>query len=135
MIQKLIYIILLQVILLLSSCNKPECFTKNIIFKNNIPNSKIYKDELVKKLKTEEQEDLRFWLKSYDEETLYFNIQGSNLCAILPLSIKDWKKLESVKKSKGKGYVGAEFTNLKFDIIQDSIATKFIYKNYDSIID
>ncbi len=135
MIQKLIYIILLQVILLLSSCNKPECFTKNIIFKNNIPNSKIYKDELVKKLKTEEQEDLRFWLKSYDEETLYFNIQGNNLCAILPLTIKDWKKLESVQKSKGKGYVGAEFTNLKFDIIQDSIATKFIYKNYDSIID
>ena len=135
MIQKLIYIILLQVILLLSSCNKPECFTKNIIFKNNVPNSKIYKGELVKKLKTVEQEDLRFWLKSYDEETLYFNIQGNNLCAILPLTIKDWKKLESVQKSKGKGYVGAEFTNLKFDIIQDSIATKFIYKNYDSIID
>jgi hypothetical protein len=135
MIQKLIYIILLQVILLLSSCNKPECFTKNIIFKNNVPNSKIYKGELVKKLKTVEQEDLRFWLKSYDEETLYFNIQGNNLCAILPLTIKDWKKLESVQKSNVKGYVGAEFTNLNFDIIQDSIATKFIYKNYDYIID
>ncbi len=135
MIQKLIYIILLQIILLLSSCNKPECFTKNTIFKNNEPNSKIYNGELVKQLKSTEHENLRFWLKSYDEETLYFNIQGSNLCAILPLSIKDWKKLESVKKSKGKGYVGAEFTNLKFDIIQDSIATKFIYKNYDSIID
>ena len=135
MIQKLIYILFLQLTLWLGSCNRPECITNNTILKNNKPNSKIYKDELVKQLKTVEQENLRFWLKSYDGETLNFNIQGNNLCAILTLTIKDWKKLESVQKSKGKGYVGAEFTNLRFEIIQDSIATKFIYKNYDFIID
>lgn len=135
MIQKLIYILLLQIIIWLGSCNRPECFTSNIIFKNNEPNSKTYKNELVTQLKTVEQEKLRFWLKSYDGETLYFNIQGNNLCAILQLTIKDWKKLESIKKSKGKGYKGAEFINLKFDIIKDSVSTKFIYKNYDTIID
>ena len=82
---------------------------------------------------------LTYWLQKYDEqngkESLYFNIQDDELCAILHLTINDWNKLEDVRERKGIGRRGAEFTNLKFEIIKDSVSTEFIYKTFDRIID
>ena len=39
-------------------------------------------------------------LQKYDEQnckTLYFNIQGDGLCAILHLTINNWNKLEHIR--------------------------------------
>ena len=83
--------------------------------------------------------ELTYWLKKYDAtngvESLYFNIQGDGLCAILHLTVKNWSKLEDVRERKGVGRLGAEFTNLTFDIVQDSSSTEFIYNTYDRLID
>ncbi|WP_248724464.1 hypothetical protein [Seonamhaeicola sp. ML3] len=57
------------------------------------------------------------------------------MCAILHLTIQDWNKLEDVRKRKGIGRRGAEFTNLKFQIHQDTLSTEFIYVTYDRLID
>lgn len=131
--------LLIILIINLSSCDRPQCNNKNPIFENNLPDSKIYKDELVNQLNKIDQSQLSFWLQKYDNtnqiETLYFHIQSNELCAILHLNIKDWDKLEDVRKRKGIGRRGAEFTNLKFDVIKDSVSTKFIYKTYDRLID
>ena len=48
---------------------------------------------------------------------------------------KPWNKLEDVRERKGVGRRGAEFTNLKFQINQDSFSTEFIYVTYDRLID
>ncbi|WP_034058268.1 hypothetical protein [Lacinutrix jangbogonensis] len=122
------------------SCDRPECNNENSIFENNMPDSKIYKDELVKQLNTIDQSKLTYWLKKYDDqngkESLYFNVQGDGLCAVLNLTIyNDWNKLENVREKKGVGRRGAEFTNLQFDIIKDSLSTEFVYKTFDGIID
>jgi hypothetical protein len=121
------------------SCDRPECVTDNSIFIDNEPNTKIYKDELVKQLNTVDQTKLTYWLQKYDEqddeESLYFYIQGDGLCAILHLTMNHWDKLESVREKKGIGRRGAEFRNLKFDIVQDSLSTTFIYTSYDMMID
>ncbi len=102
------------------SCDRPNCKNENSIFKNNEPDSKKYKDELVSQLNRIDQSKLTYWLLKYDErnekESLYFYIQGDGLCAILHLSMNHWSKLESVKEKKGAGRRGAEFTNLKFEI-------------------
>ncbi|WP_289056185.1 hypothetical protein [Carboxylicivirga marina] len=121
------------------SCDRPQCTNENPIFEKNQPNSKIYKDELVKQLKTIDQSKLTYWLQKYEEkngqEYLYFHIQGDGLCAKIVLTMNQWNKLENVRAMKGVSYRGAEFTNLNFDIRQDTIATDFIYKSFDSIID
>ncbi|MCZ4409477.1 hypothetical protein O3Q51_11700 [Cryomorphaceae bacterium 1068] len=121
------------------SCDRPECDNDNMIFESNEPDSKIYKDELVNQLNKVDQSKLTYWLLRYDdqngEETLYFNIQGDGLCAILHLTVNDWSKLEEVRERKGVGRRGAEFTDLEFQIIQDSLKTDFVYTTYDRLID
>ncbi|MBG7612959.1 hypothetical protein IU405_11940 [Polaribacter sp. BAL334] len=132
-------VLIISVLGLLVSCDRPVCNNTNLIFENNLPDSKIYKDELVKRLKNIDQAKLTYWLQKYDEqngkESLYFHIQGDGLCAILHLTINNWTKLENVRERKGVGRRGAEFTNLKFKIVKDSISTEFIYKTFDRIID
>ena len=121
------------------SCDRPDCGNNDPTFENNSPDSKVYKNELVKQLNNIDQSKLTYWLQKYDEqngkESLYFHIQGDGLCAILHLTINDWNKLENVRERKGVGRRGAEFTNLKFEIIKDSVSTEFIYKTFDRIID
>lgn len=125
--------------LLMMSCDRPVCESDNAIFNTHEPNTKIYKDELVKQLTLVDSDQLRFWLKSFNDddgiESLYFYIQGGNLCAILHLTMDHWDRLERVREKKGVGRRGAEFTNLKFKIHQDSSNTKFVFESYDKIID
>jgi hypothetical protein len=136
---KLVHTNLVLLLICLISCDRPECNNENSIFETNEPNSKIYKDELVNQLNRIDKSKLTYWLQKYDEqngkETLYFNIQGDGLCAILHLTINNWNKLEDIRERKGVGRRGAEFTNLKFQINQDSLSTDFIYVTYDRLID
>ncbi|MFZ4799581.1 MAG: hypothetical protein ACOYMA_18950 [Bacteroidia bacterium] len=121
------------------ACNKPECNNSNPIFDKFSPDTKQYKDELIKQLNLVNNKKLRYWLDLYLEkdgqENLYFFVQGDGLCAKIILSVKQWNKIEGVKISKGVSYRGAEFKNLKFNISQDSLKTEFIYKDLDKIID
>ena len=121
------------------SCDRTVCESDNSIFNTLEPKTKIYKDELVKQLTLADKGQLRYWLKSFNDddgiESLYFYIQGDNLCAILHLTMNHWDRLERVREKKGIGRRGAEFTNLKFKIHQDSSNTKFVFESFDKIID
>lgn len=136
---KIVHTLLLISLICLISCDRPECKNENPIFETNEPDSKKYKDELANQLERVDQSELTYWLQKYDDlnrkETLYFNIQGDGLCAILHLTINDWNKLENIRERKGVGRRGAEFTNLKFQIKQDSFSTDFVYITYDRLID
>ncbi|MCA0153323.1 hypothetical protein [Winogradskyella vincentii] len=121
------------------SCDRPKCTNNNPVFEENTADSKIYKDELVKQLSLVDQTQLTYWLQDYEnvngDEYLYFYIQGDGLCASLHLKMEHWQKLENVRDKKGSGRFNAEFTNLKFDIKQDSTSTQFVYNTFDRIID
>lgn len=134
-IKSILFILLIAFV----SCDRPKCNNENPLFENNKPESKVYKDELVKQLKDIDQTKLKYWLQKYEErdgkEFLYFNIQGEELCAIIVLTMEEWDKLELVREKKGVSYRGAEFTNLKFETRKDSFSTEFIYKTFDRIID
>lgn len=121
------------------SCDRPTCTTDNQILITHDPSTKIYKDELIREMSKADQTKLRYWLQKYDatanEESLYFYVQGDGLCAVMHLTMQHWRKLERVRKKKGVGRRGAEFTNLTFNIVQDSLSTKFIYKTYSRLID
>ena len=136
---KLVCTILALSLICFISCDRPRCNNKNLIFETFEPNSKKYKDELVAQLNSVDSSQLAYWLQKYDnqngKETLYFNIQGDGLCAVLHLSVNHWNKLEHIRDRKGIGRRGAEFTNLKFQIYQDSSSTHFVYISYDRLID
>ena len=48
------------------SCDRSVCESDNDIFNTHEPNTKIYKDELVKQLKLVDSDQLSYWLKSYN---------------------------------------------------------------------
>ena len=78
--------------------------------------------------------------KEYEEVNgqgyLKFGDRSDDLCAILVITVLSWEnKLKYVGATKGRSYVGAEFKNLKFNILQDSLNTFFIFKDFDYIID
>jgi len=121
------------------SCDRPVCKNTNPIFDKFSPSSKEYKEELIKQLKTVDKSKLTYWFKEYvdsnGEETLLFDIQGDGLCAVIVLNVEQWSKLELLRKKKGVTFRGAEFKNLRFDIQQETTDIKFIYKDFDRIID
>lgn len=121
------------------ACKQTQCESENTVFIENEPNSKAYKDELVKKLENTNTAELSYILQDYQEENgieyLYFRVQGKDLCAKLVLTMTQWNNLEKIRDKKAVSYRGTEFTNLQYEIQQDSSATNFIYASYGKMID
>lgn len=121
------------------ACNRPICKNSNPLFDNYSPESREYKNELVKQLAIADHSKLNFWFNQYiesnEQEQLFFDVQGDGLCAVIVLNVEEWNKLEELRQNKGAGFRGAEFKNLQLDIRQDSLETKFILKDFDKIID
>lgn len=122
------------------SCDKPVCKNTNIIFDKFTPETKAYKDELIKQIEKVDKTKLTYWMKSYHEndnsQSINVNIQGDSLCAVIVLKIASSKNgIEGILKNKGKSYIGAELKNLKFEIEKDSASTEFIFEEISGIID
>jgi len=118
------------------SCDRPECKNINPVFDKYSPETREYKNELVKHLKRIDNSKLSYWLDKYQEDDslqyLHVFIQGDGLCAKGVVTVNKWDdKLEGIHKAKGKGYSGAELTNLKID----STNTELIYQSIDAIVD
>ncbi len=127
-------------LLIIVSCNRPNCRNTNPIFDKFSPDRKEYKDELVNELEKVDKSKLTYWMDRYQEignsQFMYVNIQGDGLCAIIVLSIESSKKgIEGILKNKGNGYIGAKLDNLKFKIKKDSTSIEFIFKEISGIVD
>ncbi len=127
-------------LIFMTGCDRPECKNTNAIFDKFSPDTKEYKDELVKQLATVDKSKLTFWIDGYKEENnskyILANIQTEGLCAKIFLSVKDSKKgIEGVIDKKGVSYIGAELEDLKFDIKQDSTTTEFVFQEISGIVD
>lgn len=121
------------------SCSKTET-KENPVFAAYLPETKEYKDELVKKLHLTDKTKLAYYFHSYEEkdakEYLHITIEGENFKADASLNVRKWDdKIQPIHDFKGKGYGGAEMINLKFEIVQDSAKTEFIYLSTDELID
>ena len=123
----------------LMSCDRPECNNQNPVFDSEMPTSQAYQTELAEQLESYSKDDLRYWLKSYEaingEEYLHFNVQGGDLCAIMVLEMPHWDRIEFIRERKAVGSRGAEFTNLQYQVVRDSLGTHFIYQSHGRIID
>ncbi len=129
---------------ILNSCNRPECSNMNEIFEKYLPSDKEYKDELVTQLKILDKSKLRYWVKEYaekgEEEFIYFYIQGDGLCAVIEINMTPEKHnhltnslyngVESKHKEIGSTRTSIEFFDLEYDIVQNSLITEFIFRDY-----
>lgn len=73
-----------------------------------------------------------------NEESVFMttHIQGDGLCANMVLLLKDSKNgIEDIVERKGMGYQGAELKDLKYDIIQSSIDTEFVFQEVSAVVD
>lgn len=121
------------------SCNESVA-KKNPIFEKSLPDSKTYRDELVKLLNASDKSKLTYYFNEYKEkdgkEYLHITIEGEDFEAQTLMLIKKWDKtLEAIKEYKGKGYGGSEMVNLKFEVLQDTAKTEFVYVSADELID
>lgn len=139
---KVLFTILPVLILSLAiiSCDRQECNNTNPTFEKYAPETKEYKDELVRQFAKADKSKLRYWVDTYQEEDnaryLYVHVQDDALCAKLVLSIKDSNEgICRLLKNKGMSYKGAELENLKFDIRQDSTQTEFVFREVSGIVD
>jgi len=58
----------LFVLALFISCERPKCTNSNATFENFEPKTKIYKDELAKKLAFDNGTKLSYWFDKYEEK-------------------------------------------------------------------
>lgn len=132
-------LVLVSFFVIAFSCNETEV-KPNQVFENYLPETKEYKDELVKQLDTIDKSKLTYYFDSYEEidgkDYLHVTIEGKNLKANTLLLVKNWDiALQPIKEFKGKGYGGAELVNLKFDVLQTPENTEFVYAGAEELLD
>jgi hypothetical protein len=117
-------IFILFVILTVVSCDRPICSNKNPVFDKYDINSFEYKTELLKQIEKIGQKNLSYWFESYikenEKEYIIINIKNNSLCAKGKILVKDWNKIEEIKRTSGQSYVGAKLKGLTFNIENDS---------------
>jgi len=120
-----------------SSCDKPRCENSNPIYVNNTIDSKVYNDELVRELSTED--NLTFWLKDVISENgkdyLLVNIHNNNVCATGQFIVNDWNTIEDLEKNKGAGRRGAQLQGFKYSIAYSLTGTTLLFKSISGFID
>lgn len=136
--RNIFFFLLLVSVFSFSACDQAACESTNPIFSQYEPDSEEYKAELAVQLQQIDPSSLHFWFEKYVEtegqELMYFSVQGADLCAKMALSAQDWKKLSKVAALKGKSYRGAEFVDLRYEIVQGPNKTSFIFEDFASII-
>ena len=132
-------IFILFVILTVVSCDRPICSNKNPVFDKYNINSFEYKTELLKQIEKIGQKNLSYWFESYikenEKEYIIINIKNNSLCAKGKILVKDWNKIEEIKRTSGQSYVGAKLKGLTFNIENDSNKIELIYKDITRIVD
>lgn len=135
-----IYLLLsILAMILYSSCDRPSCESDNPIFDQFDFRTLEYQAELKNQLTSRNQSDVRYWLADFTEdgESTYLTVymQGDRLCAKGLIKIDDWHKLENIRKTKGKGYFGAEIKGLSLAFSDDSKSPLLVYQDLVKIVD
>lgn len=134
----LLYLILFLIIGL-SSCDRQVCKNQDPIFDRFSYDSQEYKQELADRIDKLGMDNLNYWFDGYVQlngnEYIVVNIQNDALCATGMIQVKDWSRMEDIKRTKGASFKGAELKGLSFDMIRNSEGIEFVYGSLDQIVD
>ena len=129
---------LLLLVLLISTCNKPSCKNSNPVFENYAPGTKAYNNELATQLRDADTK-AKFWIEGYEtnqgKEYMTVEVQAQGMCAKMCLDITGNTRLEQFRKVKGMSYSGAELSGLYYHIVQNDSSYSFVFDDVDWIVD
>lgn len=136
--KKIERIFILILLSLSIACNRQNCKNTNPIFEKFSPESSEYKLELDKQIGVIGFENLEYWFDKYlkrnNKEYIEINVQNDSLCAKAILEVKDWSKIEGLRK-ENNGYSGAKLKGLRMRIERVGNKVDFIYEDIDKIED
>jgi hypothetical protein len=123
-------------VLLASSCNLTN---SNDIFAKLDPSSPQYKNELIRHFLNNGITNHTFNFEGLTniagKDYMKVDISGGGIQAKILVLVKNWRKLEGIKRTKGLGYQGAELRDLQFDIVNTNGEPNFVYRDLAKIID
>jgi len=123
--------------LLLQACDRPDCINTTSSLEGLSPGTFEYQQILAHEIS--KHDDLRYWLKDYysegRKEYIVVYIQNTSLCAQGTIRVKNWNKIEGIRRTAGEGYFGAELRGLKINIKKEGPGLELVYAGLDKIID
>ncbi|MEO6499921.1 MAG: hypothetical protein ABIN95_12935 [Mucilaginibacter sp.] len=132
-------LIILVLVIIVTSCKQTPGKSGEGFNGHNAPASPIYKRELAKQIESNNNGGLTYIFNKYvkieGKDYLDIIIRGDEIEAKGLILVKNWHKLENLKRTGGKGYSGAELRNLELDIIDRDAEPVFIYKDLEEIVD
>jgi hypothetical protein len=124
---------------MLSSCENGNGSGNNPIFEKHSPGSKIYMDELTVELASPKASGFTYHFNNYvvmnRKEYIEVEISGPELEAEASVLVRNWQKLEGIRRTKGMGYRGAKLKGLKIDVEEVGGKREFVYEDLDKIVD
>lgn len=131
--------LVIATIVLVSALSSCKSTNTNKVFATLNPSSTQYKQELVKQFLDKGTENLKFTFKGLlsitGKDYMQVDINGSGIQAQTMILISNWKKLEGIKRTKGKSYHGAELAHLQLDIVTNNSGPTFVYRDLEKIVD
>lgn len=125
--------------LLLQSCVSDSCRNSNKILGTYGPEEALYKIELGKVLKHGAPANCKFHFEElrelYSDTMIVLKLKGPSLCAIVQAKVKSWQGIESLKKTLGKGFKGAEIKGIQLTM-SDSLTTIpiFYFRGAEAVV-
>lgn len=135
-------ILILLLLLISVSCNRPNCNCTNTnpVFERHPPASNEYKQAILDQLRYIDGSSLIYRVDKYEElgskGYLLVDVQSDDLCVMMILDVtKDSKGVGGIVKNKGKGYKGAELSDVAFAPVMNGKDIRFELISVGKIID
>lgn len=133
-------ILFLLFLLIGVSCNRHGCKNTNPIFDRYAPSSREYKQAILDQLRYTDGSNLTYTVGKYEELDnkgyLLVDVKSADLCVMMILDVtKDSKGVEGIVKNKGKGYRGAELSDVVLAPVMDEKDIRFELISVGQIID
>lgn len=131
--------ILLIIMVLHSSCDRPECRTTDSLIRH-LPGSREYNRTLAAILANNSITDLTFWQQSYfidsTGEYIAVHVQDTkNVCGVMKLKVINHGNLKGLCEKEGRSYRGAQLYGLTFHTEYNNGFPEFVLDKVDCIID
>lgn len=129
---------MIAIALFLLGCENSKTKEANKALKTYEPGSNKYKQLLAEQLTNYPRTFTCVFEKYFVKdggEYLSIRIQRSDFHTVESVIVKDWNKLEGIKRTKGLGYRGAELRGLRLVVNKKDDNSTFVYQTIDKIID
>ncbi len=110
----------------------PDCTHQSIQMQE--PLSAAYQNQVIEILKNKRPADFRYFFKTFIDEKdstgMLVNFRNDSLCFDVKMLVKNWEKLEGMRKTNGRSYP-QELYDLNWHLVENQI----VYLDMHEVID